>query len=182
MSITHDYEMKEVILEDVIRRMALAARTAPKARGKETLYTAGVSKEGRLQLAKHMRKMAEEGRGAPFFLRDADNLEHADGLLLLGSSIDPMRLENCGLCGFANCDEKVLHPNHPCVFNTGDLGIAIGSAVSVAMDCRIDNRVMFSIGMAARELRLLGEEVRIVYGIPLSMSGSNLFFDRKPRQ
>lgn len=182
MSITHDYTLKEKIVGEVANKMLLAARTAPKARGKDTLSAAVVDKEGRHQLAEQMRLMVEEGRGAPFFLRDADNLEAADGLLLLGTSIDSMGLEFCGLCGFANCSEREKHPNHPCIFNTGDLGIALGSAVSVAMDNRLDNRIMYSIGMAVRELKLLGEEVKIIYAVPLSMSGKNPFVDRKPKK
>lgn len=181
MSLIHDYAIKEKIVADVANRMLLAARTAPKARGKDTLYAASVDKEGRSKIAAHMRQMVKEGRGAPFFIRDADNLDTADGLLLLGTAIDPMGLEFCGLCGFANCEEKEKYPNHPCAFNTGDLGIALGSAVSVAMDSRIDNRIMYSIGMAVGELKLLGEEVRIIYAVPLSMSGNNPFFDRKPK-
>ena len=47
------------------------------------------------------------------------------------------------------CAEKEKYPNTPCVFNTGDLNLAIGSAVSLAADLRVDNRVMFSIGKAA---------------------------------
>ncbi len=182
MTITQDLEMKQTIADSVAQKMLLAARTAPKARGKDTLIAAAADKEGRKAIAAHMRRMVGENRAATFFLRDADNLEAADGLVLLGTSIDPMRLDHCGLCGFANCDEKEKHPNHPCAFNTGDLGIAMGSAVSVAMDSRIDNRVMFSIGMAVRDMKLLGEEAKIVYGIPLAIGGANPFFDRKPKK
>ena len=59
-----------------------------------------------------------------------------------------------------------------------DLGIAIGSAVSVATDARVDNRVMFSIGRAAMEMKLLGDRVCQMVGIPLSVSGKSPFFDR----
>jgi len=83
------------------------------------------------------------------------------------------------MCGFKNCDEKNQYPNHPCAFNTGDLGIAIGSAVSVAMEHRVDNRIMYTVGQAALEMGILGPEVKIIYGIPLSASGKNPFFDRK---
>lgn len=83
------------------------------------------------------------------------------------------------MCGYNNCEEKENHPSHPCVFNTGDLGIAIGSAVSVAMDSRIDNRIMYTVGQAAKELKIFGDEVGIIYGIPLSASSKNPFFDRK---
>jgi uncharacterized ferredoxin-like protein len=61
------------------------------------------------------------------------------------------------------------------------LGIAIGSAVGVAMDHRVDNRVMNSVGHAVRELGLMGKDVKIVYGIPLSSSAKNPFFDREKK-
>jgi uncharacterized ferredoxin-like protein len=61
-----------------------------------------------------------------------------------------------------------------------DLGIAVGSAVSVAADHRIDNRVMFSVGRAALKLGLLPDDVVNCYGIPLSISSKSIFFDRGP--
>ena len=61
----------------------------------------------------------------------------------------------------------------------GDLGIAIGSAVSVAAAHHVDNRVMFSAGKAALNLKLFDDsQVCIAYGIPLSVSGKSPFFDR----
>jgi len=51
--------------------------------------------------------------------------------------------------------------------------------VSAAADRRIDCRVMYSIGRAAVDAKLLGKEVKIAYGIPLSATGKNPFFDRK---
>jgi len=38
---------------------------------------------------------------------------------------------------------------------------------------------MYSVGQAALEMNLLGEDVRIAFGIPLSVSAKNPFFDRK---
>lgn len=64
-----------------------------------------------------------------------------------------------------------------CAFDDVDLGIAIGSAVSVAADNRIDNRIMYSAGRAAMELEILGKKVINIQGIPLSVSGKNPFFD-----
>ncbi len=85
------------------------------------------------------------------------------------------------MCGIANCQEKQTQkPQTPCVFNTGDLGIAMGSAVSIAIDHRIDNRVMYTIGQAVIDLGILGNDIKIVYGIPLSATSKNPFFDRKP--
>jgi len=51
--------------------------------------------------------------------------------------------------------------------------------VSVAANNRVDNRVMYTIGMAVKELGLLGSEAAIIYGIPLSATSKNPFFDRK---
>jgi uncharacterized ferredoxin-like protein len=56
------------------------------------------------------------------------------------------------------------------------LGIAVGSAVKVASDLNIDNRVMYSIGSAAMKMELLKADE--IQGIPLSVTGKNIFFDR----
>lgn len=77
-----------------------------------------------------------------------------------------------------SCSEKAKSPNTPCVFNTTDLGIAVGSAASVAMDNRIDNRIMYSVGKAVVDMGILGPDVKLAYGIPLSVSGKSPFFDR----
>jgi uncharacterized ferredoxin-like protein len=58
-----------------------------------------------------------------------------------------------------------------------DLGIALGSAVALVADNRVDNRIMFTIGQAAAKLGLLGEH-KMIMGIPLSASGKSVFFDR----
>jgi uncharacterized ferredoxin-like protein len=55
----------------------------------------------------------------------------------------------------------------------------MGSAVSVAANHRIDNRIMFSVGKAAMELGYLPKEVRVAFGIPLSTSGKSVFYDRE---
>jgi uncharacterized ferredoxin-like protein len=99
-------------------------------------------------------------------------------MLLIGTKIQSLGLAYCGLCGYKNCEEKNRYPNSPCAFNTGDLGIAIGSAVSVAADRRIDNRVMYDAGMAARDLNIFPPDIKIIYAIPLSCTSKNPFFDR----
>lgn len=58
-----------------------------------------------------------------------------------------------------------------------DLGIAIGSAVKVASELNIDNRIMYSVGLSAMEMGLLKADD--IQGIPLSIKGKNIFFDRK---
>ena len=62
-----------------------------------------------------------------------------------------------------------------------DLGIAVGSAVSIAADRRIDNRVFFTAGKAASRLGLLGE-AKLIMGIPLAVAGKSPFYDRERRK
>ena len=105
----------------------MGQETAPKAKGVDHLSIAFVDEDGRKEIAHEMQNMVNNGEAASFFLRDAQNLLQSDGLILIGTSIHPMKLGNCGLCGFKNCDEKETYPDAPCAFNTGDLGIAVGS-------------------------------------------------------
>ncbi len=169
----------ETIQESVVNAaglICLAARTAPKGKGKDLLVTAIVTGEQKARIVTRMREIAIRNE-VVFFERDAGNVEVSPVLVLLGSRKEPLGLPHCGYCGFEDC-QKMLEAGGTCSFNTGDLGIAVGSAVSRAADLRIDNRVMYSAGRAALELGLLGGEVRIAYGIPLSVSGKSPFFDR----
>lgn len=68
-------------------------------------------------------------------------------------------------------------PAVPCVFDVTDLGIAVGSAVAIAADCRVDNRILYSAGVAAKELGFL-DDCAIIYAVPLSVNGKNIYFDR----
>jgi len=159
------------------RRMMTAARTAPKAHGTDSLEMAYITGEDLQQLAEKMAKLAEK-LDMPFFLRDSACIKKSLGAIVIGTKFNPLGLKNCGFCGHVNCTEKAKLPNVPCAFNTGDLGVAIGSAVSVAADMRTDTRVMFSAGKAALEMQLLGPEVKIAYVLPLSITGKSPFFDR----
>jgi uncharacterized ferredoxin-like protein len=162
---------------EVARLMCMAARTAPKARGRDCLVTLLLTEQDMQPLIAEMKRLyAETSSGV--FQRDAETLQKVPALLLLGTKVEQLGLAACGFCGFKDCDENRAH-NGICAFNTGDLGIALGSAVSVAADHRVDTRILFSAGRAALNLHLLGKEVMIAYGIPLSVSAKNPFFDRK---
>ena len=65
-----------------------------------------------------------------------------------------------------------------CAFDDIDLGIAIGSAVSIAANDRVDNRVMLSAGVAAQNLKILGDKTLKILAIPLSATGKSPYFDR----
>lgn len=178
MNIFYEQEIREETVYAVARRMMTAARTAPKAKGVDNIVIALLKEDGIAEVSTKLKEMARRDNLPDFFLRDAVNILSAQAMVVFGTKISPLGLNPCGMCGFSNCSEKMEHPNHPCVFNTGDLGIAIGSAASVAMDNRIDNRVMYTVGRALLEMGVLGEEVKIIYGMPLSVSGKNPFMDR----
>jgi uncharacterized ferredoxin-like protein len=128
------------------------------------------------ELAEEMRRIANSGGGS-FLARDADNVDASKAVVLAGIEYKTRGLSHrCQLCGFETCDACTA-AGATCVFAPMDLGIALGSAVAMAADSRIDNRIMFSIGKAAVSLGLLGEH-KLIMGIPLSVSGKSPFFDR----
>lgn len=158
--------------------MAAAARTAPKACGVDNIEVAILDGAEKDQLAAEMRKIAKE-IDAEFFDRDAGNVDNSFCVVLIGVRNNPLGLPDCGYCGFSNCGEMKKSGTN-CTFNVTDLGISVGSAVSIAADHRIDNRVMYTAGKAAVSLNFLGDQVNVCYGIPLSTTAKNLFFDRAP--
>lgn len=176
MKIQFEKDIKEKQIINIAEKMLIAGRTAPKARGIDNLKIALVESDDIKEITQKMKKMVQNNEAAEFFARDAENILKAQCLVLAGTKISPLGLD-CKLCGFDNCISK--DKNKPCVFNTGDLGIAIGSMVSLACDNRIDNRIMYSVGQTAVRMKLLGEDVKIAYDIPLSASSKNAFFDRK---
>lgn len=172
--ISEEQSNKET-LKDIGRQMILAARTAPKGKGMDSFIFCLAEGKDIQKISKVMKEIGER-HSAPAFLRDAENILQASVVVLLGTVIKPMGLKICGMCGFKNCEAKPK--DAPCVFNTGDLGIAIGSAVSVAASHHVDNRVMYTAGQAALSLGLLGKEAKIAYAIPLAAMSKNPFFDR----
>ncbi len=179
MAIINEKELRQDAILDVAERMVIAARTAPKARGINTIAISILTGSDIQSLANTMLGIGQK-EDNHIFIRDAGNVtESAQAVVIMGTKIRSVGLKTCGLCGFRDCSEKDKKPEIPCAFNTGDLGIAIGSAVSVAMDARIDNRIMYTIGVAAKQMQLLGKDYAIVYGIPLSATSKNPFFDRK---
>lgn len=156
------------------RAMMAAARTAPKACGVDRLEIITFHGNDLATLAHEMRRHGEQ-TGMKFFLRDAGNVENAGAVVIIATPYEVFKL-NCGYCGFPTCAEKPEPV--PCVFNTNDLGLALGSAAAVAADHRIDSRVMYSVGQAALNLGLLGD-CRAALGIALSCTGKSPFFDRQ---
>jgi uncharacterized ferredoxin-like protein len=155
-----------------------AMRTAPKACGVDHLETAVITGEEKDKLTAEMRRIgARFGDSGKFFARDAGNVDACEAVVLVGAKYETRGLkERCCLCGFKNCGECSA-AGATCVYTPLDLGIALGSAVALVSDNRVDNRIMFTIGKAAASLGLL-REYKLVMGIPLSVSGKSPFFDR----
>ncbi|MCD4807213.1 MAG: DUF2148 domain-containing protein [Methanococcoides sp.] len=171
---------------EVMAKMILtAARTAPKAKGKDSIVTGLLEPSDIKILADSMDAMAEsKGKGFGFFNLNAQNVRDADAVILIGLKTSEPSGLNCGACGFSTCKEMIEQTlvkadfNGPkCAFKYIDLGIALGSAAAKAKDLCIDNRIMYTIGAGALAAGLIDAD--IVCGIPLSVKGKNIFFDRK---
>lgn len=134
----------------VAKLMLTAARTAPKAGGDDSIVTAILNGKEKEELSKTMERIGKE-KEWDWVLRDSKNVKDADAVVLVGVT-------------YADTYKLI------------DLGVALGSAVKTASDMNVDNRIMLSVGMAAQELGILNAEV--ILGVPLSIKGKNIFFDR----
>lgn len=174
--IQNEREIRHEYVLQAVRQMMTAARTAPKGKGIDIIEVAMVTDEDIKRLSEELVIMSGE-TGLKFFLRDADNILQAEAIMIAGTRQQVQGL-NCAHCGFPTCVEKPEAV--PCAINSVDLGIAVGSACATALDLRLDTRVMFSAGMAAQRLGMLGD-CKCVMAIPVSASSKNPFFDRKPK-
>jgi len=159
----------------VAELMAAAARTAPKACAVDVLETLILDGEDKDKLTAAMRELGASS-GESYFTRDAGNVDACHCIIIIGADVKPRDLD-CSLCGMKNC-AAAAKGSIPCVLAVSDLGIAAGSAAATAMDHRIDNRILYTAGMAALKLKLFPENVKVCYGIGLATTGKNVFFDR----
>jgi uncharacterized ferredoxin-like protein len=187
MSRIKDEKAEREGLLAVAKAMAVAARTAPKARGVDAVETLIVFDEDLDTLA---QAMEEHGAvtGSEIFERDANSVRGSQAVLLVGlRDLRPKKMENplnCGACGHGDCAgflkvkerEGKDFPGPVCLFQAIDLGIALSSACSVAARFHVDNRMMYTIGGPARKVGWM--ESQVIIGIPLSCSGKNIYFDR----
>ncbi len=180
--------VEKTAISTVTGLMGLAARTAPKAKGVDTIIVHVAEGKELKSLSKVMTAFGN-AHSLSFFLRDAQNVAASIACVIIGVEGDSVVGLNCGACGFSTCAElagertkrKVritpfAGPN--CAVRMTDLGIAVGSAVKTAQIHNVDNRVMYTAGTAAVELGLMGKKCTVAYGIPLSVSGKNIYFDR----
>jgi uncharacterized ferredoxin-like protein len=172
--------MEETVIRGV-EFMALAARTAPKAKGTDFIGIKILTGDEVKKLADAMVQYGEEKHRVNYD-RDGENVRKSDAVLLL--SLDNAKATglNCGACGFQRCadlksveGEEFVGPL--CAWRLLDLGVALGSAVKTASMFNLDNRIMYRAGAVARHIGMI--EGQMVVGIPVSAYGKNIYFDRK---
>ena len=165
--------------------MMVSCRTAPKSGGIDDIETVLLTGEEKDKIAEQMEKMGEE-RKLEGFKRDADNVNRSEALLVVGINGRKSFGVPCGACGHSTCQEfdatapvSGLDFEGPtCIFKALDLGIALGSAVKMATELNVDNRIMYRAGTAAKSLGYLSHS-SVVMGIPISACGKSIYFDRK---
>jgi uncharacterized ferredoxin-like protein len=153
MLLTSNEVEKETAL-NIAKLMLVAARTAPKAGGRDSIVTAILDGKDKDKLAEEMERTGKE-TNQPRLLRDGKNVRESEAVVLIGVKYGDT-------------------PSHE--IKLVDLGIALGSAVKIAGDLNADNRIMASVGTTAKNLRLLDADN--IQGIPLSIKGKNIYFDR----
>jgi len=169
-------------IDMVAQLMAISATTAPKSRGEDYVQTLVL--KGKI-LKKIADKMVAFGikKNKKDFDRDGKNISMSEAVLLIGlKDAKPLGL-NCGACGYPDCKtlakqkKKAVEFIGPiCSFRLLDMGIALGSAVKTASMLNVDNRIMYRVGAVARDMKLVDWD--FVMGIPLSVTGKSIYYDR----
>jgi uncharacterized ferredoxin-like protein len=167
-------------LQTVTDLMEIAARTAPKAAGKDFIVTKVLVGDDLKKLGEEMTRYGAKV-GKKNFDRDGRNVAASDALFLIGLKDGQSCDLNCGACGYDNCTDRVQTEHSEfagpqCSIRLLDMGIAIGSAVKTAQSLNVDNRIMYRAGVVARAMGLIDADV--VMAIPLSVTGKSIYFDR----
>lgn len=161
--------------------MAIAARTAPKAHGKDFIAVQVLEGADLQALAQAMLDYGQSS-GKVNFDRDGRNVAASDSVVLIGLKNGAKLGLDCGACGEEGCADLEVNSvelefsGPQCVMRVLDMGIALGSAVKTASMLNADSRIMYRVGVVARQLGLIDADV--VMGIPLSATGKSPYFDR----
>ncbi len=167
-------------LQTVTDLMTIAARTAPKSAGQDFVVIKVIEGDDCKRLADEMIKYGAKV-GKKNFDRDGRNVAASAAVMLIGIKDGKSLDLNCGACGVEMCNDRVPAEHGEfvgaqCAFRLLDMGIALGSAAKTASMLNVDNRIMYRAGVVARLIGLIDADV--VMGIPLSVTGKSIFFDR----
>lgn len=170
--------------------MAVSARTAPKAAGIDRIRTL-ILDEDDLQLLASAMEEKFKCKAVPLqgFPNNAEQVRQSSAVILIGVTGEPKRMHppvNCGACGNKTCEEFVKSGRREgedfrgplCIWQSIDLGVALGSAVKMASELNVDNRIMYTIGAAARKLKLMDAD--LIIGISLVSIGKNPYTFYQP--
>lgn len=170
-------------IDTVAQLMAMAAITAPKTRGENFVQVKLLQGQEIQQLGQAMIAYGQKSHKGNFD-RDGQNVLNSDAVVLIGIQDAAPATLDCAACGYETCSE--LSAQQPvigefrgptCAYRILDMGIALGSAVKIAGMLNVDNRIMYRAGVVARQLKLVDWD--FVMGIPLSVTGKNIYFDRR---
>ena len=106
----HENDIVAGELRNIAQEMVVAARTAPKGKGADTFVFKIAERKDIEQISQKTKEMGEK-YDVPGFLRDAENILNASVAVLCGTTIKPVGLKKCGMCGFKDCAEKNQHKN-----------------------------------------------------------------------
>lgn len=166
-------------IETIAEMMEIAAITAPKTKGENFVVVRTLRGDDLKRIHDWMVQYAEKQK-IPGFSRDGKNVLNSEALVLIGIKDANVADLNCAACGEETCvvintvEGEFQGPQ--CALRMLDMGIALGSAVKTAGMMNVDNRIMYRAGVAARQAGLIDAD--FVMGIPLSVSGKSIFFDR----
>lgn len=183
-------EMERDAIRVAAGMMAVSARTAPKAAGIDRIQTLVLDGDDLELLASAMEEKFKS-KAVPLqgFPNNAEQVRQSSAVILIGATGEPKRMSppvNCGACGCKTCEEFVKSGKREgedfrgplCIWQTMDLGVALGSAVKMASELNVDNRIMYTVGAAARKLKLM--EADLIIGISLVSMGKNPYTFYQP--
>lgn len=168
-------------LKTIAEMMAVAARTAPKAAGQDFVKIEIIEGQVLSRVAEEMIAYGVKS-GKKNFDRDGNNIKNSTAVVLIGLKDSKTVGLNCGACGYPECKQLPQAKEGPefkgpiCAYRLMDLGIALGSAVKTAGILNADNRIIYRVGVIARQMKLIDADV--VIGIPISATGKSIYFDR----
>jgi uncharacterized ferredoxin-like protein len=169
-------------VEMVAQLMAISATTAPKSKGENFVQTKVLKGKILKKLADAMFAFGQRTQKKDFD-RDSKSVAQSEVVLLVGIEKANVLGLDCGACGYPDCKTfqkqkkkagEFVGPT--CAYRLLDMGIALGSAVKTASMLNVDNRIMYRIGVVAREIDIVNWD--FVMGIPLSVTGKSIYFDR----
>ena len=167
-------------MQTVTDLMEIAARTAPKAAGQDYVVVKVIEGQDLQRLGDEMAKYGQQV-GKKNFDRDGRNVAASAALVLVGLKDGKSPDLNCGACGVDLCNDRIPAEHGEfvgpqCAIRVLDMGIALGSAVKTASLLNVDNRIMYRVGVVARQIGLIDAD--FVMGIPLSVGGKSIYYDR----